>query len=245
MSEQENIAPAVEQTNEQPGTQPEVTPAEETIGSIINEPEASKEEMVPLSKFLELKNESKASQRELKALKKTIEEGATKSEVSRSMQEIADQHGVDADFLNDFVKAVREDVKKETEQEIESKLKPIAEKEKASKINETFKEHFSKAMEAMPEFNGVVKEDVIKSLSFIPANANKTFSQLIEETYGHLVQGRRSIDSQTNKAGKNDFGEIDTNRAKVDQKYFKEIMDNPVLKKKYNEGLTSRLTSQL
>ena len=246
MSEQEHIAPAVEQPNEQPESQAVAeTQAEETIGSII-EQDSSKDDSVPISKFLELKNENKGMKKELKDLKKSIEEGASRNEVSQSMQEIAEQHGVDADFLNDFVKAVRAEVKKETDQEIESKLKPLAEKEKAQKINEAFKSHFSKAMEAMPEFNGVVKEDVIKALSLIPANASKTFTQLIEETYGHVVakDGKRSIDNIT-RSGKSESVEVDTSKAQTDPEYFKQIMANPLLKKKYNDAMSSRVSSYL
>ena len=97
----------------------------------------------------------------------------------------------------------------------------------------------------MPEYSGVVKEDVIKALSLIPANSSKTFTQLIEETYGHLIQGKRSIDSSSNKNSKNDSGDVDIQRAYKDPAYFKEIMENPVLKKKYNESMSDRIASIL
>lgn len=251
MSEQENIAPAEVPVENQPASQAEVPATttetkEETIGNLMHEePAQEKEQTVPLPKFLQLKGEKKALERELRDYKNSIEEGASDKEVSKSSQEIADQYGVDVDFLEAYAKKIRKEVKQEMEQDIDSKLKPLAEKEKASKINEAFKTHYSKALEAIPEYNGVVKEDVIKALSLIPANSSKTFTQLIEETYGHLIQGKRSIDGSSNKNSKNDSGEIDTEKARRDPAYFKEIMDNPALKKKYNESMTDRISSIL
>lgn len=227
------------------GVAPEAT-KEGTIGEALDtKPDVKEAKVVPEAALLEFKNENKQLKKEMKELRKAIEEGATKKEISTDLKAMAEKHNVDPEFLQEFATSVRASMEQEFEDKVASEVKPLKDKEKADKINTAFNTHFTKAMEKMPEFEGVVKADVIKSLSLDPKNANKTFTQLIEETYGHLIQGKRTVDSASTRANKNDSLEVDVARAQTDTKYFKEIMANPTLKKKYNESLTSRLSSQL
>lgn len=214
----------------------------ETVGDVLDHalPE-KKDESVPLAKFLEMKNENKALAKQMKELQKSIESGASKKEVTSDLKALSEKHGVDADFLQDFAEAVRA----KAEQDTEAKLKPIEEKERAKKIDAAFNEHYDKLMAQMPEYDGVANKEVIKALSLNPANKNKTFIQIIEESYGHLIKGKPSLDSASSRAGKNDSLEVDVDRAKRDSGYFKEVMDNPILKKKYNDSLTSRISGYL
>lgn len=214
----------------------------ETVGDVLNQavPE-KKAESVPLSKFLELKNENKELARQMKEVQKSIESGASKREVTSDLKALSEKHGVDADFLQDFAEAVRA----KAEQDTEAKLKPIEEKERAKKIDAAFNEHYDKLMAQMPEYDGVANKEVIKTLSLNPANKNKTFIQIMEESYGHLIKGKPSLDSASARAGKNDSLDVDVERAKRDSGYFKEVMDNPTLKKKYNDSLTNRISGYL
>lgn len=216
----------------------------ETVGELLNQnlPE-KKDESVPLAKFLEMKNENKAMAKQMKELQKSIEAGASKREVTADLKALSDKHGVDADFLQEFADAVRAKAEAELDERMESKLKPIEEKEKAKKIDAAFNEHYAKALEQVPEYEGIVNKDVIKTLSLNPANANKTFIQIIEASYGHLIKGERSLDAASSRAGKTDNTEVDVDRAKKDSKYFNEVMADPNLKKKYNDTLTNRLSS--
>ena len=50
-------------------------------------------------------------------------------------------------------------------------------------IDEAFKKHFTLAINDMPEYKNIVDPKVIKELSLKPENINKTFPQLIAETY--------------------------------------------------------------
>jgi DNA polymerase I-like protein with 3'-5' exonuclease and polymerase domains len=245
MSDQDKIAP--DQESEKTDSQP--ASSEETVGEVLKAndqaPESPKD-TVPLSALLEMKKANKELSRELKDLKKTINDGASKHDVSSSIEELAEKFpDVDPDFLREFAAAVRTETKKETDEEITAKLKPIQEKERAEKIDQAFKTHFDKAMELVPEYSGIVNQSVIKSLSLLPENANKTFTQLIEESYGHLVTGKRSMDAASSRVSKNDSGDVDVARAQKDQEYFKEVMASPSLKQKYNDSLVSRIASQL
>ena len=240
--EVKNIEPA---TTEAVSEVPKGEAKEETVGDLLAPAKKEKEESVPLATFLELKSSNKELMKELKGLKKSIEEGATKKEVSADLQELADKHNVDPDFLRDFAKAVRQQAEEEVTGKIEERLKPITERDRAEKLDKVFNEHFARAMESLPELKDVVNKETIKNLSLVPQNSNKTFTQIIEEAYGHVVQGKRTIDTASTRAGKTDSVDVDVDRAKKDPEYFSEVMGNPMLKKKYNESMMKTLTSRL
>ncbi len=219
-------------------------PKEETIGEVLKE-ESKKDDSVPLATFLEMKNSNKELQKQMNELKESIEKGASKKEVTQSMKDLAEQHGVDIDLLSDIVSTVRTQVESEVEGKVNEKLKPLQDKERAAQVDAIFQTQFARSMERLPELKDIVQPQVIKSLSQIPANQNKTFTQLIEETYGHLVQGRRSLDEGSTRAGRDDSMEVDMVKAKKDPAYFKEVMSDPNLKAKYNKDLASRVQSYI
>lgn len=206
-------------------------PATPTVEDII-EPKRA-EEQVPLKTFLEIKNEKKALERELKNLKSQAQD-MTKSEIKSDLKSIADKYDVDPNFLTELSSVIYAQAKGDAEEAI----KPVLEKEANERIDKALTENINKALEVMPEYEGVVNKDVLKSLAKLPENKNKTFQQLIEETYSKTVTGKKTMETSTPRGGK-DVG-IDWNKVK-DPAYFKEIMADPDLKKQYNENLTSRI----
>lgn len=212
---------------------------EETISEVLGteeKPKAKEPKVVPEAVFLELK-------KELKTLKKSIEEGATKKEVSADIKSLAEKHNVDEGFLEELSAIMKSSSKAELESELASKLAPLQAKERQEKIDKAFDKAYKKALADAPEFEGVVNAEVIKTLSLDPKNANKTFNQLIEESFGHLVAGKRTIDysSGSNRSDNT----LDMAKAKSDGEYFKKVMADPSLKKQYNEGINERLASML
>jgi len=250
MAEEAKVAPAEELKSTEPAPQAEAQkPKEETVGEALKTvqqvPKKEEPEMVPLAALMDLKKDNKELTKQLKELKTAIEAGATKKEVSADLKSLADEHGVDEGFLQKFADTVRQQVRQEVEGEITTKLKPIEDKERSEKIEQIFNKHFTDSMEAMPEYKGVVNKDVIKALSLSPENANKTFTQIIEGAYGHLIQGKRTMESASTRAGKNDVLDVDVERMNRDGEYAKEVFANPLLKKKYNDSLTKRLSTQI
>jgi DNA anti-recombination protein RmuC len=218
----------------------ESKPVQETIGETLK---PAKEETVPLSAHIELKKAHKAAERELKELRKTIESGATKTEVSASIDSIVEKYSdVDPAFLRDLSQALTQEAETKAEQRLAEKLKPLQEREEAARIESVFSEHFQKVVEENPEYKDVVNREVIKQLSLLPQNSNKTFSQLIEETYKHAVEGKRSIDSAQARVGKESDAKVDVQKAQRDPAYMKEVLASPELKKQYQEGLVSRVS---
>ena len=156
--------------------------------------------------------------------------------MSEGLEKIAEEHDVDIGFLNELAKNLKSSLK----EEMKTEMKPIYERENQEKINKIFKEHFKRTLEAMPEYKDIANKDVIKKLSLLPENSNKTFAKILEESYGHLIKGKKTLESP--KGGKEEpIGEIDYRKAVTDTKYYEKIMANPELKKRYNENLPSRL----
>jgi len=85
-----------------------------------------------------------------------------------------------------------------------------------------------------------VNAEVIKALAFNPANANKTYKQLLEEAYGNAITGRRTVETTVPRGGAKDT-KLDMQRARTDTAYRREVLADPELKKQYNEGITDRV----
>lgn len=233
MSKEEVIVAPVEESKD---TKPEAeqeksekTEPSKTIGDALD---TKQESTVPESAFLQKKKDLKAAEKRIKELEALVQEGATKAEISDDVDSIAEEFGVDKTFLKKLTAAI--------EKKADEKIKPIAEKEKAARIDAIFNKSFDEAMETLPELKGIVSKGVIKTLSLDPSNQRKTFVDLIQEVYGSAVQGKHTIERTTPRGGKSPE-EIDFNRIKKDTAYFKEIMSDPATKAKYNEGLAKRL----
>ena len=244
MTDEVKVAPKVEESKEATGAKveakPEETKVEDTkVGDVV-EPEKAKAKMVPEAVFLEEKRERKELAKEIKDLKKLIEEGAAKKEVSSTVKELAERMGLADKDVQELITIAKEDTKAEYEKEIEAKLKPIQDKERSERAQKTFDEHYDKLMEAMPEFKGVATKEAVRSLSLDPKNANKTFAKILEESYGHLVTGKKTIEKTQARGGVSD-APIDMNRMKHDMVYYKEVMDSPDLKAKYMADFTKRI----
>lgn len=208
-----------------------------TIGDILGGKEKKEGKMVPEAVFLDQKKALKEAQQKIKELE---DSGASKKEISQSVKEIAEEHNVDPDFLEKIVKVAKKEAKEELEAEVTSKIKPFEEKEQAAKRDQIFSENYDKTLESMPEYKDVANKEVIKALALNPDNKDKTFAQIFEMAYGHLIKGRKGLDNAKPKGGQDPTG-IDFDRARTDAEYYKEIMADPKRKEEYNKRMLSNL----
>lgn len=223
--------PAAETTVEEtPKEQPQETIGEMTDAMI--ESEKSKG-TVASHEFVAVKKALKLAEKELKSLKTSIEQGASKEEITDSISEIAEEHNIDKGFLKKLVSTIKSETEKELEEKFGSKLE---QKEKAEKFDTTFSKAFDKAIERTPDFKNIANSEVIKLLAVQPQNSKKTVSQLLEETYGNAIVGKRTLETTSPNGGK-EPEKLDYNKAKSDTSYFLEIMKNPKMKAEYNERM--------
>lgn len=218
---------------------------EKTMGEIINDtvpptdPKDPKveDETVPLPAFLDLKKDYKELKKSFKDLQDKISSGdVSKEDIAEDLNALAEEFDIEPKFVNKLAKILEGKAEKKAGEV----LKPILEREstltaaeKKRKLDEAFTKHYNEALEKMPEYNDIANADAIKALSFLPENSKKTFAQLIEETYGKAITGKRTIET-TKPGGGKDPEPIDFNRAKNDTEYFKTIMADPAKKKEYN-----------
>lgn len=239
MTDEVKVASAGSENTAEAKVEAEVTKPEDTIISDVIkadlEPEKFKAKMVPEAVFLEEKRERKELAKELKDIKKLLEEGASVKEVSADVKEIAEEFGLTEQAVSKLIAKVGEQTKAEYDKEIEAKLRPIQERERSEKEQKTFDEHYQKLMDAMPEFNGIATKEAVRSLALDPRNANKTFAKILEDSFGHLVAGRQTIEKTQARGGVSD-APVDIGRMVKDMEYYKEVMANPELKKQYNES---------
>ena len=198
--------------------------------------------MVPEAAVINKETERRAAVKEATDAKKALEDfkaevaqGATKKEVAKTISDLGKKYNLDENFLEELASVVKSD----TSKEIDEKIAPLTKKEREGKIDSIFKEHFAAAIAEMPEYEDVVNPNVIKTLSLDPANKDKTFSQIIEETYGNAVTGKRTI-PQTKTGGGKDARPLDSVKARKDVTYFEEVMDDPKLKSEYNKAMLER-----
>lgn len=211
---------------------PEVKPKAETIAEIIAVDPKPEPKLVPEAALLEEKKGRKAAEREIKNLRDQIAKGDD-AQIAASLEEIGEEFNVDKKFLGKLASTIRSQVEAETETRFNAKLKPFEEKDRADKIQTVFSTHFEKAMAEMEDYKGIVNRDAIFALSLNPANASKTLPQLIEETYGNAIAGKRSIETTTPRGGAAS-GEFDFDRANTDSAYLDEVMKDPALKTQFD-----------
>lgn len=219
---EETVNPEAEQT---------APDAPETLGESLKEAPLPEKPKVGLDKFLEMKKDNKELRKEIQDLRKSIEQGATKKEVRRDIAALAEEHNVDPEFLSDLASAIRADA----EQSMEERLRPLTEREQGQQRDAKFKQLLDMTVEEMPEYKGVINENILKQLAYNPANKDKTFAQLVEETYGAYVgKDRKTIETTRPHV---DASSVDYDRAKSDMDYYREVMADPLAKQKYNEKM--------
>lgn len=222
-----------------------VTPAPTDVkaGDITKSGEGAGAEarMVPESAFLEEKKSRKALEREVKTLRSQIAAGATDTEISDSVDGIAARHNLNRDALREVTQAIRNEVEAEVEARVSKRLAPIEQGARAEAIRKAFDTHFQKAMsaEGMEDFKDVVNSQIIFKLTLDPENASKTIRQIIEDTYGSAIAGRKSADAGKPKGGSTSDA-FDPLRLH-EEGYLDEVKANPVLKAAHSKYLEQLL----
>ena len=233
MDEIQNNAPESEVIDQAEET---VEETQQTIGELSEEiyngesEEHTSEKTVPEYAFVAQKKALIAAEKELKALRESIQyQESSQYEQATGVDAIADKYNIDRDFMNELKSTIENDL----DAKYASKLSA---KEKAEKFDDAFNKQYNTALERGPEFQAIANPDVIKTLATLPQNKNKTVSQLLEETYGNALTGKRTIET-TQPGGGKDPEPLDIAKAEKDINYFNEVMADPKKKAQYNEQM--------
>lgn len=199
MSEEKQATPAAPESEVN-------TEKQETLETIVTEPE--KVETKPEDeKYLGQKRRAEKAEERAEALQAEIQKLRTNSatgdmpitEVNNELKKLSEEYNVDETFVAKLYSTVEKSainkIKAEIEKDYTPKIMKIEQERRLEQANSKFEELYSKTLKDMPEYDGIINKDVIKSLAFATSNGKKTLPQLIEETYGAAVQGRKSIES--------------------------------------------------
>lgn len=214
---------------------------EETIASAMNEKSENKiPDSIPYDRFQEKVHENKELESRIAELEQKIQDSDTsKREVNADIKDIAAEYDIPAEVLD----KVADSLYSKAQATIDEKLAPLTQKEKQEQQDKVLSQMLNKALENNPDFKSVVNPDVIKQLALNPANANKTMSQIIQDTYGNAVTPSEKKTMESVSPGKSEvIDKVDYDRAQTDSAYFSQIKADPELKKQYNEEMTKRLS---
>lgn len=242
-TQKDTVQPTDQEVAEQ-GDTATVSPAVDekktaTIADVVKADEKvadTPKESVPLAVYLEEKKERKALEKSVADLQKKVAQGATSAEISDDIATIGEKYGVKPEFLSDLTSAITSRVKGEAKKETDALLQPL----RAKELDEALNQHIQNALEELPEFKDIANVSVIKALAKDPANAKKTFSQLLEDTYGKAISGKRTVETTTPNGGK-EPEPIDYVKASKDNNYLTEILKDPAKKAEYNKNLHKRM----
>lgn len=222
-----------------------VVPAvkEDTLESIMSNPEPKQADVVPLAKYMEEKNEKRQLEREIAELKAKGIPPAT------DYTKLATDYGANPEL----VKKIFEEIDKarsttviETQKmdpETAQKLKELDDFKNEQNFNTKFDELYGKALDIVPDYKGIVNKDAIKSLVRLPENRNLTMSQIIEKTYNNAVKGMKTLESATPAAGKK--GEVEPDMITMDDTSWNAIKNDPTALAKYNDHILANALSVL
>jgi hypothetical protein len=226
--EEVNIEETVEeQTDQEEAQEVEEESVEETLGETFEQEEEKpkpkeKPKTVPIELFLDLKKELK----ELKNAK-----GSSLPSDS-SIEALAKEYDVDAGFISRLAETIKSSTVTEFETKYNAKINELENLSKKDSKDKKFNDLFEKTIESYPYFKDVANKDVIKQLAFNPENGKKTLSQILEDVYGHTVQGRKTM--ETAQPSGNREESVDFTKA-GDPAVYAKIKSDPKLFKEYRD----------
>lgn len=226
---EETITPAEEETTTEENQ--ETPTIEELAPEVTPEPEKTedKQETVPLSVFLEVKDE-------IKLLRKKLDEPGTPSKPNDvDLDRIAEKYDVDPDFVSELFEAV----KANTVKEVEGKYTPVLEAQEAErqakKFDEAFNKHYEKALEDMPGYAELnIDREAIKAMSLTPQYRKKTIPEILESLYGNVVPGKATTENA--RSGAENVSDVIDFATMTDEQRMK-VINDPTLAPKYYSWL--------
>jgi len=208
---------------------------EETLGEVIGKevevaPRKEKPKTVPIELFLELK-------KELKDLKNSKSESViSNSSIDTIINEYPD---VDSDFIKKLANAVESSTVNKFEEKYSTKISELENISKRESQSKKFNDLYNKTIESMPYLKDIANKEILKQLATSPENANKTMPQLVEEVYGHTVQGKKTMETAQPNGGR---GDETVNFAEAgNPEVYAKIKADPKLHKEYREYVMKNL----
>lgn len=205
-----------------------------TVAAEINSEVAPKEvkeaktDTVPLSVFLELKDE-------LKSLKHEIKETKSSDRASVTSKGISDLSSKYPDVSPDFIQDILNSATSEATKKIEEKYSPIIERQENEKkqvaFDKAFDNLYEKTLKDNPELPTSMDKDLVKELASTPKYRNVPLADILNKMYSTGTQGKSSSENDTRSAS--DKVEDVVNFNKISESQRQAVLDDPKARAKY------------
>ncbi len=221
MADETIVTPEAEKIAPQPEA-----PAEGSMASIeAPAPEAKKEETVPLSVYLALKDDVKELKQELKARPQS------KAEEKATIKAFTEKYpDTDPDAISAIIQMAVS--------EVEAKYTPIIERQESEKKQEAFDKQFDiifdKALALNPDSKDVDKE-VIKALALTAQYNNTPVADLIKKVYPTSTVGKATTENDMRATGDAVERIVDIDSITPEQR--SQIIADPKLRQEYFDKL--------
>lgn len=222
MAEEAKVTPAAE----------EIAPKEGTVEAEIAKvaPETKKEETVPLSVYLALKDD-------VKELKKEIRDSKESNKPKITIEGVKDLAKKYPDVSEDFIADILGSATSQAAIEIDKKYTPLLakqdEKEKQEAFDKAFTNVYNKALQDNPDLPvDKIDKDVIKTLALTPAYRNVPIADIITKIYGGEPAGKSTTENDMRSGADREIGTVDLSKP-LTREQEDAVLADPVARKKY------------
>lgn len=223
----------------------------ETLETALDLSTESHKETVGLDKFLTEKNARKQAEERAQIesdkasqLEREIAQLRSNSvamnvgQVNEELVAMAERYDADPQLLSELYTSLE----KKLDSKLAPKIQAMEEERRRENGEKKFAEIFDKTMNDMPEYTGIINKDVIKALAFSPLNAKKTLAQIVEETYGNAISGRKTLETSSGHVRK-ESNEVNLKNPSMDD--FDRINADPALKEQWSKTTMDEVAKYL
>lgn len=166
------------------------------VGADGSADNGKKQETVPLSVYLALKEDVKELKRDLKeSTKGSKNSGVDVSELAKKYPDVSPE------FIQDFLESATSKAKQEALTEVESKYDSVIKKqqlkEEQDKFDQDFERVFNKAVSDNPDLPKNINKELIKTLVLTPKYKDKKVAEILAEIYPDSASGKPSSENET------------------------------------------------
>lgn len=213
-------------------------PQEGSVEAVVVEEKSNETktpDTVPLSVYLELKDDFKTLKREIKEASSANQEKIEARGLSELTQKYPD---VSPEFIQDMLNSAT----KEATKKIEEKYTPIIQKQEIEKkqmeFDRAFDNLFEKTLQENPELPSTIDKELVKELALTPKYRNVPLSEILIKMYASPQTGKASSENDMRSSSDRvsdvvDFGKISDEQRKA-------IMEDPKVRQKYFDYLDTQ-----
>lgn len=196
----------------------------------------AKPDTVPLSVYLELKDD-------LKSLRKEIKDSESSKQSTVEVKGLSDIAKKYPDVNEEFIKDILASATKKAIEDVDARYTPIIERQENEKkqitFDRAFDNLFDKTLNENPDLPKTIDKELVKELASTPKYRNVPLADVLVKMYGNTSEGKSSSENDMRTSG--DRVEDIVNFDKITAEQRSSIMDDPKARAKYFNWLDNHV----